>query len=255
MHETTSKWLCRAAFVVLAVLPALWLLGLGLVRVLPWHRHAWESRLSEQLGVEIRLSEITHPRPHVLRLDGVNVVDPETGQPLATADSLRADNRGDACLLTAQGLSLKTTGLARLSARLHERLLCSAAAPAVVFTSDEVNLLAATTHDRLHDISAQLEAGPNGPRAVIRFRAVETAAEPAQLRLERNRRLGEPSTRIELATGPAGLPTRLAAPWTPEGAPAATTEELFHGILTCETAAQSGQLRRITLHTADGALR
>ncbi|HEY5314525.1 MAG TPA: hypothetical protein VIK18_18475, partial [Pirellulales bacterium] len=70
LHETTRKRLCRAMFFALALVPTAAVLAWGVSRHLPGRAQRLADELSAQLALDIRLSDVSHPRPGVLLLTG-----------------------------------------------------------------------------------------------------------------------------------------------------------------------------------------
>ncbi|MCA9260642.1 MAG: hypothetical protein KDA61_15625, partial [Planctomycetales bacterium] len=63
LHETTQKRICRSAFAVLCGIPALWTCLWIAWRILPWHHQLWERQLAAELELDVRLMQISEPRP------------------------------------------------------------------------------------------------------------------------------------------------------------------------------------------------
>src|SRR3972149_3552107 len=83
MLELSDRMRRRIAiflFTALCVAPTLVVAAWGISRHLPTHATAEAQRLSWQLGMDVSLAAVRHPRPGVVQYEGLAMTAPETGR-------------------------------------------------------------------------------------------------------------------------------------------------------------------------------
>ncbi len=220
MHDRTRRFVCRLSFTLFCVLPTLvvaaWVAVLRSPAYVAADKTAWENRLADELGLVVTLRQVTHPSRGVTLLEGLELADPETAAQVAKVRQIEIGRRGDDLLLLASQPEFQGDQAWRLWEVLQERLLRGrgSAQRHVQLRSGEVTVH--RTGDRgastLTDVRCWLAPTAEGPQLAIEFRDVALQmAEPAQLRVTRNRRLSPPATRWELHTQSTALPCSLLA--------------------------------------------
>jgi len=228
LHDTTRRFLCQAAFVLLGVVP---LLGVG---GWCWLRHANRQaaaeaeQLSRQLGATLLIADMEHVRPGAVRYRGVALVNPETRQIVARCAALEARHRS---LPDAEGVSRPTLELTLREpevmadqteelARVLLAVMQSRTAlgdPAIRVTLGDLALRSGSTVHWLTGVDARVDTLAGGVQAEIAFRVVGlNMGEPAKIRVGRNRQLVPPATGVEFSTGDIALPCTLLAAFVPE---------------------------------------
>lgn len=96
MHEATWLRLMRTGFILLCVLPTVFVIAWATYGQLPWRTLSWEDSLRKSLGLVVRIDRVTHPGPRQTRLHGVQLIDPETRRRVASTTQLD-------CLETSRG--------------------------------------------------------------------------------------------------------------------------------------------------------
>ncbi len=224
MHEATRRRICRAVFLLVCLVPTLGLFAwVGVTRSSPYRtarRRAWQQQLSQQWGLVVTLEQWDTPRRGIVLLDRVRLADPETGDPLLEIRQLEIGRYQGEWFLRAAQPELGGEHILRLWDAFHERFL--RAEPSQVrpvqlacgeMTIHRTDGSGATT---LSDIRFRLAPSAEGPQATFEFRDVALQmAEPAQLRVTRNRQQSPPATRWELNTRSTALPTSLLADYLP----------------------------------------
>jgi len=217
---------CRALFLLLGVPP--------LVAISVWcmwrHSDAYvdqvAERLSERLNLTVTLRGLTHPRPGVEVLQGLQVLDPETGRALLRCRSVEVQRitpdggaSGPQVAVIAEKPELESRGLEELS-RLVQLALqgrLGGREPRWAFSATEVHLVANGTNHTLNEVQATVSAPPGGVQAEMAFRLpTVNMPEPARIRLGRNRQISPPAVGFELSTGGAKLPCALLSLGLPE---------------------------------------
>ena len=83
LHESTQRWICRAAFALLCMLPTTSLLTYVLWLKTPMHQAEQAADLSLHSGTRVSLEALQYPKPGVTRLSRVVLTHPQSGEELA----------------------------------------------------------------------------------------------------------------------------------------------------------------------------
>lgn len=224
MHERTRRLICRLVFVVLCAGPTA---GLS-VWVAVAHssiyqaacRRQWQQALSQQWGLVVTLDRLHHPRRGSTVLERVRAADPETGELLVEVRQIELAYVQDELVAVAAQPEVQGEHLWRLWEAFHERFLRSEAGSRlrVRLRAGEVTIHRAdgSGGTTLANVHCQIAPDPNGPQATFEFLdAALQMAEPAQLRVTRNRQISPPATRWELNTRSTSLPCSILADQLP----------------------------------------
>ncbi len=220
MHDRTRRLLCRIVFLTLCVSPTLfimtWICVVHSPAYIAHRRATWERTLSDQLGLIVSLEGVSHPTRGSTLLEGVNLSDAETGSRVARIRQIEMGRSGGQFILIASQPEIQGEQIWRLWEVLHERVLRGqvAAGLRAQLAAGEVTVHRADGEgaSTLTDVRCQLAPTRDGPQATIEFRDVALQmAEPAQLRITRNRQISPPATRWELNTRTTALPCSLLA--------------------------------------------
>ena len=218
----TRTRICRLAFGLSCVLPTLCIAGAAVVRnSAPYQAamlNAWTTQLESQLGLEVRIRTIEDalgPYPVLL---GVELLDPESHECLASVQSALV-------VATSQGVAVKVgptevqqRSLPRLMALLHEHLLVRARGeqPLAWWNAKQVTLTDGEHAESLLDVSGDLGAKSDGAELICRFRATTMPeGQFVSLRWVRNRQVNPPATGWEVHVPASGSPCALAWGWFP----------------------------------------
>lgn len=224
MHDRTRRTLCRLGFLLLGLLPTLGTAaGIGVLRS-SWYRAAqraaWERQLTDALGLAVTVQAVSTPTRGTTLLEGLELTDPETRVRVVRVRQVECLVRGGEWLLLAAQPEVAGDQLWRLWEVVHERFLRagSAAHVRLQVMAGEVTLQrpGAQGAATLTGVRCGLQPTPEGPQVLCEFRDVALpAAEPAQLRVTRNRQQIPPATRWELQTRATALPCSLLADQVP----------------------------------------
>jgi hypothetical protein len=223
--------LCRLGFVLLCVLPTLavclWIVGQSTaspVREAP-DSADWAQILSSRLGLVVECNNCASLDDGTLLLTGLRLLDPETREVLVTSAAITARRDALNWRVEAQGVRIDLADSNRLTAALHERLLCGPASefcPLSLAARDV--LLHSGTHPQtgphtqtLTTLDATLELAASGPQVLIEcsLPGNESDAGRARLTISRNRRESTPVTGWEFDTAGQQWPCWIAAAWFP----------------------------------------
>ncbi len=241
LYDRTRRRIALAALVVLALLPTVIVLAYGVAWRLPQHVQAEAERLGDRIGMKVSMRAIRHLRPGLVRYEGLELLNPETGRPVLRCGTLQAgwdqiaDDQGRqqaALLLSAADAEIDTAQAEQLW-RLADRLFLGRAdGPLEVrLVCGDLHLQLGENRQTLLQPELAVTTDSAGTRAELRFRLPggESAA-PLRLRVARDRRTQPPLTRFNLNTGPSAMPCWLLATGLPslEGLGA---ESRFSGLL------------------------
>jgi hypothetical protein len=233
---------CRLSFVLLAIVPTLgtcgWLVSqsaafVGETGNQPPDSKALARELSRRLGLtvefdaaEFTTAEIPDSKVHEagadrgLRLIGIRLSDPETGELLATAQSADAVSEQSGWQIALSQAQANAQHIGRLVATLHERLLCGSAddVQSGRLQARELIILGGDESLTLVDFVAEYSLTASGPQLVVEFRpaGANSNSLPARLAASRNRDVSPPATLVEIDTAGHPLPVSLCAPFAGE---------------------------------------
>ncbi len=226
MHETTRRFCCRAGFLLGCVLPTLVVLAwVGYVRSPAYReaeRVAWRDALSRHLGVDVVLERVAHPELDVTWLEGVTLVDPETGRRLAGATRVELGRQDGGWVAYLAEADVPRAQLARLTEIAHPTIWrrASGGAPVWQVVIGTLQLTSARSAHTLLDVQFHGRGGEPetpDPQVQVEFRVAGLdMQQPAQLTITRNRQTDPPTTAWAFTTGPQALPCAVLAVAWPE---------------------------------------
>ena len=82
LHDRTRRRVCRAAFLIGCLAPALAVGGWCAARHSPGRVAAEARLLAAELGLSVKLGGLSYPRPGAVLYEAVELADPETNQPI-----------------------------------------------------------------------------------------------------------------------------------------------------------------------------
>lgn len=211
MPLRTKQLICRSLFLLLGLVPLFGTVGYATWRQVAFDQDGYQSWIAGQLGLDLRIQNVSHPIPDVVRLLGANIVDPETNELLASCDELKLTQSERVVELRVPSVDIPRGQFRRLLNVLHERLLRQSRllSRRVVVVADNISLQG----ESIGLIGFRLDAGQgeDGPFAEIKFRTTECphSKDPVKLNLFRVKRLQSPATNVELFTYDSTLPCSL----------------------------------------------
>lgn len=212
MHEATRRRIARLTFLLLGLLPTVVLAGWGLSRQLPGYTEALEEQLSGQLGLAVAIDEVSHPRPGVLLLSGLELSDAESGRLLLHCRLIEACRSGERLELAVHQAEIQAEHAGQLWQLLQRRLSQSIAAAPVHL---DIACGQLTWHDgagspTLVNVQAHVGSAGDGIEAAIHFSLAGAASgEPMACTLLRTASQG---TRLDFSTGSTPLPCSMLRP-------------------------------------------
>jgi hypothetical protein len=224
LHEKTRRRICIAAFAMFGVLPALLAGGWCIARHLPGIEQAEAEQLGRQLGLAVKLQKATHVRPGVVRYDGVELADLETGQTMLRCRRLEIaqerpndrQNRPTFSVMVARP-EIDAASFDRAWQWL-QRLMENQAGRWEIdlqFSATEVVVRAGDRSPTLTAATGYVETRTNGMLVQADF-LLAGASKPACLHIVRNREHLPPTTGFELDTADGVIPCNALAVGLPE---------------------------------------
>jgi hypothetical protein len=225
LHDRTRRRIGLAAFFALGVAPTVAIGAWCILWQGPWHLRAESQRLGRQLGMDVALAGLRHPRPGTVVYEGLCLADPETGQEVLRCQVLEAtwtetaDSQRPKIVLAAPQVEIDAAGLDRLWQLVGRRMQLQDGRPEmeVRVKTASLTIRQGETSRALVDVQGSIGALPGGVQAMAFFRLPGMpAAEPIGVRVVRNRQLRPPADGIELDTAGTPLPCQLLALVLPE---------------------------------------
>lgn len=216
MARQLRRPLCRLLFVLLCVLPTLWICAWILVRNGPGQAQRFAQALSARIGLRVELADLRYPRPGVTEVNALKLLDPESHQVVARVERLTVAGQEDRMLLDAWGTVVARDQLPRLWELLHQRVLrqTDELPDTVTLASRELTLRDPQGDVVLRAVGGQLERIDAGPKSTWRF-SMPKSSELVHLALTRDRRPDRPVTRLDLVTGTTALPCSMFRAFCP----------------------------------------
>jgi hypothetical protein len=214
LHQSVRRRLCQAGFCLFCLLPTAAIFGWSVSLKLPGHVRECERRLTSQLGLTAKLAAVSYPQPGTRLYEGLELSDPETGQPVFACRILEISRIEGRWVAKASEPVLEAGRWRQVWELLVRRLRHE------LPSRENIELLpcgltirsqgAEQTYELL---GGRIEPEASGESAELRFRLPGAEmSEPASIRIVRNQQGEAPSTKFVLSTGGAALPCSLFAP-------------------------------------------
>ncbi|MCA9128425.1 MAG: hypothetical protein KDB22_15165 [Planctomycetales bacterium] len=235
MHESTSRGLCRLAFMILAVGPlvlcSIWSAATLLPQYDRWHRGSWERLLSSKLGLRVSIESSEWLSPNRVQLSSIRFENLETNALVAeieSADLRLYSSRSEAYLakpVIHAGQIQETWNL------LHDRLLCHPddMARLADLSADQLLVHGDVDDHLLRDVRLRLDPAKQDPEIWLAFVPPQSntpsgdtqqeenteTVRPSVLIVQRQRNASRAETVADLKTGAHSLPGNLLAAFYP----------------------------------------
>lgn len=223
LHDRTRRRICIAGFFLLCIAPTALVAGWCVMRNLPGRTAAEARRLSRELGLNVSLGDLSHPRPGVAVYQRLELTDAETGRTLLRCATLKAEwietaGRGSRKMLVliASQPIIEADGFDRLG-QLLCRILQRQTGPAEInvwLKPVDATLRTERYAQTLTELEGRIESLPDGVRTWGSFRlAGVDAPKPVRIHIARRRSSTPPAAGFEFAldTGGAAVPCNILA--------------------------------------------
>jgi hypothetical protein len=231
-HDRTRRLLCRSLFLLFGVLPTTAVLAWSVVLNGEGYHTAICEKLSLQLGGEVRVRSVSHPRQEMTLLEGFELVNPETAEVLLSSQQVKIREEEHLTVITANHSELKLNSRNWWQPIIERRLrLGSKKQLPIRLQASEVALSWPEGKQALRDCRIEFTPSDQANTAHVTFQiGTESSTEPVQLQLRRTNPSGQPVSSFELKTGSSHLPCSLLAVLTEQNNPFGAAS-IFQGIL------------------------
>ena len=217
MADRSPRLRCRAAFLLLGLLPTIATCGWA-----AWH-HAysndagrWANWLTTATGIDVHVGHVVTPFPGTWRLGQVQLFDPELDEELVRMPEVTLHEGPAGTGISIPQMTIALHQWPQFMRLMHERFLCQQrwlTQPRLLHIENlTLSMPRGGTRSTpivlRHVLVDCLEVG-NGPEILITSRRPDPQHEPIRVHILRDRRAA--TTQIELYTGAAPLPCRLLA--------------------------------------------
>jgi hypothetical protein len=223
LHESTRRRICRAAFLLLCVVPTASVSAWCARRHLPGVAAAEAERLERELGLDVSLAGLRHLRPGRVLYEGLELADPETGRPLLQCRALEVDRQQSAdrdgrpralLVLLASQPEIEAAAIDRLGELLGRMLRrpTGSSQTDLRLVAGQLTLRATDASQTVSEVQGSIASFSGGMQAEASFRlaGIDTP-QPIRIRIVRNRQITPPATGFELDTGGGAVPCGLLA--------------------------------------------
>ncbi len=188
LHDNTRIAICRAAFVVLCLLPTCGVVAWCVAVQGDDYREVHERALQDRLGWHVQMQDVGLPQPTLTLYEGLEISDAESGQLLAHVPFAEIESAGNETIVSLP-FPATVNGL-RLDALLRsaERALRTAGHGSQVrLAAQNVTLHLNDGDQTFSNMSGVLQHDPNGARLSLSFGMAGSqggkASSPASLEL------------------------------------------------------------------------
>lgn len=210
-RDRTRRLICRSMFLLLAVLPTSAVLAWSVVLNGDGYHAAICEQLSAQLGCDVRVRGVSHPRKEITLLEGFELVDPETGAILVRSERVEIRDNGRRIIVSHPEVNL--TNRNWLRPIVEQRLRLSAQQrPPLYIDAETIELSWPEGKQTLHHCKLKFDSAEQGNAALATFQLVDQSPpEPIQLQFRREKLADQPLSTFELNTNNSTLPCTLLA--------------------------------------------
>ncbi len=226
LHESAAIALCRLAFIGLGLVPVFACASWALVTWTPFYaaRQAthWETSISANLGLDVRIGDVTDESPWRTRINDITLLHPETGETIAQAETIWLSRTEDNWLIQTPHASVNHPELGTLARNIHDWILCRPRQfqQKVVIAAESVELL--QTAFGITDFRLTSLPDESTRRMLMRFSlpdanypngaTAQEEATPIELFVRREQSEGGLQTGLRLNTGANWLPVQFFPP-------------------------------------------
>ena len=223
MHESSQRGLCRAAFVLLGVIPLMAVLALSAAEFIPAYQvrraASWSAWLSNRLGVNVQIAAVELLAPDRFVLHGLKITHPESRAGLGRIRSVSVNRNAVGWNIELNGPELETRQLATTWQMIHDWFVCrpDSAGPPLHIECDELRVCEVGDELSLDQIAVDIYTQSERTVVGAQFRMPTAAPEskPSMLRIVRQHGDRHLSTVMELDSGLNALPLSMISPVLP----------------------------------------
>lgn len=251
IHESTSRLLCRLAFVFFGGLPVVFCLGLSCLKPMPfyhaWRVKHWNSQLSELLSFDVQASRVDELAPGRFVLHQVELRHPESKGFFAKATRIDVDRFRKQWIVRIREPVVDGSMLAASWQVFHDAFLCLPRVDSIethvhfdalkiqavsgVHELQNLSLKFATRHEASYfwvDFDPQVVDEESAQLPADEDPQVEP--QPVRISVVRIHRKGEQATHLRLATQQSPLPCSLIQLFWPSVSVLGEAAQLLGGL-------------------------
>lgn len=233
LHDSTRRRMCRWAFLALGLLPLLAVCGWSCWVQTDDHCKSHEVALSQLVGAQVTLEEVTLPTPNITLYHGVTLSDGETGAPIVRLRLIEVERHGNTYDVIVSQPVVSGDYLSAL-AQLVQRTLRSPLPSSLVvrMLANEIVVEMPEGAQTLVNVRSELNATPAGPEIKIGLSLAGAKTQEAiMMRIGRNRQVSPAESFVQLNTRGNRLPCWLVGSFWPAALNLGSDSE-FQGSLT-----------------------
>ena len=222
MHERTRRAVARLLFVLGCAMPTSITLLIVLITFTPWYanyrRARLESELSRRIGLKVSIESAEYPAPATVRLNGVKLLEPETGAEVARVRLVTWIATDEKTAVRLSQPEVQSAQLPFAWRVIHDRFLCQPDLTLVPvrIAADDLTLHSKTGALTLRDVDSWLRPVPRGVEAMIQCVPAERDdRSPIHISVIRDRSEQTPATDWTMNTGEQSLPCSAIAEYFP----------------------------------------
>lgn len=213
LHYKTRRFFCRVGFALLCLAPTAGVLAWAGWLGTAGHVAACRQELESATGLSVNLASVSHPRPGVVIVEGLELADPRSRDRLIYVPRLECSSSGSQRLLIATGPELEERALARLGPLVEECWREANAVTTVVAAS--LIMLRAASEEKFKDVDVRVLHTTAGAELKCQIRRERSdSSQPIKLHVVRQTD-GPPSMLVQLSTAGSEVPCALAGSYFP----------------------------------------
>lgn len=224
LHESSQRGLCRAAFVLLGVMPLLMVMAFSIAQFIPAYQEhrasSWSTWLSGRLGVQVQVAAVESLAPERYVLHGLRLSHPESRASLGRIRSVKVSRQASVWSIELDQPEFETRQLSATWRMIHDWFVCrpQATQPALRIVCPDLRIRDLDQDQSLEQIAVEIysQADRTIVGAEFRMAGAEPNAKPTMVRIVRQHSDRHLSTILDLECGPTGLPCNLIAPVFPQ---------------------------------------
>jgi hypothetical protein len=214
LHDRTRRFICRTVFLLCAVLPSITIAGWCLWMRAPNRAEAVRARLESALGLSVRLSNVSYPRPGCTLLKDVELADLDVGRTVASARLVEISDDAQGEIIFASQPDIDATAIAHWQVLIEAMVRRPAGANSKMLriAANELTLHWPSGAQTFVNCSAQVESTEDGTAAEATLGVANSdAAQPIRFQWHRSNVTGEPVASMKLQADGDAMPLSLLA--------------------------------------------
>lgn len=207
LSQSTRRRLFRTGFLLVCVLPLVALVIVGWRQRVLSHVQAHELALRQVLGMRVRIGQVIHPSPGVVRYVDVQLDEVETSFAVASCDVVEfhaSSGAGRPAELVLRGVTVEDGATGALYQTVDQLLRGEYLGGElyVTLSADVIEFRGTTPCPQLKGVNGAIRSTDQAAEARFEFHAVPPLLESAAAQLTATQATGDPNAPAPLPTGP-----------------------------------------------------